>query len=71
MRIREILSKQKLGGICTSILLVSLPAMNLLKCFLNKFVYSEKKTFQAYLFVDPFNYCHVDNEASSHPSTHT
>lgn len=40
--------------------------MSLLKCFLNKFVYSQWETFQTDLFGDAFNYCHV----SSHPATH-
>lgn len=40
----------KLEGICTAILPLGLPAMSLLKCFLNRFVYSPQKTFQTYLF---------------------
>lgn len=45
-----------------------LPAMSLLKYFLNKFVYSQRETFHTDLFEDAFNYCHVDNEDYSHPS---
>lgn len=48
----------------------SLPVMSLLKCFPNKFVYSQQEMFQTDLFEDAFNYCHVDNEESSHPSTY-
>lgn len=66
MRIREIQTKQKLERIYASILPLSFPAMSLLKCFLNKFVYSQRETFQTDLFGDAFNYCHV----SSHPATH-
>ena len=45
-------------------------AMSLLKCFLNKFVYSQQEIFQTDLFEDAFNYYHVDDEKSSHPSTY-
>lgn len=65
MRIREIRTKQKLEGIYISISPPSLPAMSLLKCVLNKFVYSQQEAFQTDLFVDAFNYCHVDNEVFS------
>lgn len=75
VRIRKIQMKHKLERFSTSFSLPSTPlpslsAMSLLKCSLNKFVYSQQETFQTDLFEDAFNYCHVDNEESSHLSTY-
>jgi hypothetical protein len=60
----KIPSQQNLEGISTSNCLSLLTG-----CFPNKLVYSQWATFQTDLFENAFNYCHVDNRQSLHPST--